>query len=180
MKYKFKKDGKELQYVEIDGFIYVLENRAVDNKEYFYDFDFPLLGVRVSRWSAYEPDIKRTQFPVIFTNNPALTDVPQFSLEEDVSNATQKFLKDSGQLIFEESPLLQKILKDEYTRIFSTGYNKAKETYKYTEEDIKAAFEEGINAQFESHHLKTFHERDTFRQAKLKKFLEQQTKVIEL
>ena len=37
---------------------------------------------------------------------------------------------------------------------FKKGYNKAKEKYKYTEEDLTRAFNIGINSQFESTELK--------------------------
>lgn len=51
-----------------------------------------------------------------------------------------------------------------------------KKTYTLTKKQISDIFEAGVNAEFETFHLKTYEEREELRQSKLKKILDKYQK----
>jgi hypothetical protein len=71
--------------------------------------------------------------------------LPEFSQEEDVKKISEKqFYLEMESPLFEELGVTKKVQKAILIGMlqgtFTRGYNKAKETYKYTEEDIQKAF----------------------------------------
>jgi hypothetical protein len=71
--------------------------------------------------------------------------LPEFSQEEDVKKISEKqFYLEMESPLFEELGVTKKVQKAILIGVlqgtFTRGYNKAKETYKYTEEDIQKAF----------------------------------------
>jgi hypothetical protein len=71
--------------------------------------------------------------------------LPEFGQEEDVKKISEKqFYLEMESPLFEELGVTKKVQKAILIGMlqgtFTRGYNKAKETYKYTEEDIQKAF----------------------------------------
>ena len=80
------------------------------------------------------------------TNAPILKGVPllpKFIQEDDAENAVMEFKELYGSLGATDYEL----------SAFSKGYNKAKETYKYTEEDLIKAFKAGHSGAFVKEHI---------------------------
>jgi hypothetical protein len=71
-------------------------------------------------------------------NSPILEGVPLLPpIEDDVEEITEKHFPD---IDFDISPYSNGL-----NRGFKQGYNKAKEKYKYTEEDLRDAYDRGLN-----------------------------------
>lgn len=118
---------------------YLLIVNDSEIKEGDWVADFRLDGrILVSKWNEedYEDgfffDAKKIIAHLPLNNSSILEGVdllPQ--IEDEVEKLAKNFAKESGERYSYED--------------FKAGYNKAKEKYKYTEEDIKAAYIEGGN-----------------------------------
>jgi intein/homing endonuclease len=102
---------------------------------------------------------KKVIYHLPLNNAPTLEGVPLLPpLEDDVDLTTMKFLLD-GQDIYTAyaTDNNSSIALGGFLRGSKHGYNKAKEKYKYTEEDIKTAFEASKKLVNYEWHMDEFH-----------------------
>jgi hypothetical protein len=105
-------------------------------------------GLTINKFPNYLTDLGACKLIIAhrpLTNAPILEGVallPEFGQEEDVKKISEKqFYLEMESPLFEELGVTKKIQKAILVGMlqgtFTRGYNKAKETYKYTEEDLR-------------------------------------------
>lgn len=129
--------------------------------------------------------ITHSTLPLKFLNEVGFTTA---NLKPDWSNVIQLLLSEVKELIGEvdvEKKALKPaieyiaIYKDantfDFRKGYETGYNQALEDNKdklFTVDDIKKAFEEGVDSEFMTLHMETYEQREHYRKTRLNTFIQ--------
>jgi hypothetical protein len=138
-----------IQIIYIEHYALIVSDEKIENGKYYIHKQIGVFRILQSVGSSLPMDAKKVIAHRPLTDAPVLEGVPllpEFGDEDDtVDNLVKDYITEEIRPYLDRNP-------NQHYRIgiyggsdvgFRKGYNKAKETYKYTEEDLRKAFQAG-------------------------------------
>jgi len=126
--------------IKTENYLLVVDDSEIKEGDWIYESDSNSVNIAGKGYHNFTQSDAKIIAHLPLNNSPVLKGVPLLPpLEDEVEELAEQ-----------EIPYIMDTLRWG----FKKGYNKAKEKYKYTEEDLTRAFNIGINSQFESTELK--------------------------
>ena len=129
--------------IKTENYLLVVDDLEIREGDWIYESDSNTVNIAGKGYHNFTQSDAKIIAHLPLNNSPVLEGVPLLPpLKDEAESLSLKSVNKRG------------YTTDDYQDGFEDGYNKAKEKYKYTEEDLTRAFNIGINSQFESTELK--------------------------